>query len=177
MSSPDPVTIFATDTSSTTIKTTTRAAAVMADVFDLQTTEGTITVELFPADAPNHVSDFVKVATSGGYDSAPFYYVAGDGICVGSPSTQNVEQEPNDIAYVRGTVIGLEREDKGPDASAHFYIAFSDALSLDRQKNTVFGRVIAGMDVVDRIANTPVNGKHRPLKSITIIRASPRKHG
>lgn len=166
------VTMFTTDTTSTSA-TTTGAAAVASEVVELETSLGKITIEIFPDAAPNHVSNFLKTARSGGFDGAPIYSIATHGFCAGNVSEEEVQQEPNDIAFVEGTVQGLTP--KGADQGGLFYVAVRDSLSLDRKKNTVFGRVIAGMDIADKIANMPADAQSRPLKPITITRAVVRK--
>jgi cyclophilin family peptidyl-prolyl cis-trans isomerase len=168
-----PVSVFTTDTTSTAA-TTTSAVAVAGEVVDFETSLGKFSIELFPDAAPNHVSSFLRIARSGGFDGTPFYYVSSYGVNAGGVSKADVPKEPNDIAFLKGTVmaVGLLNE---ADRSGNFYIATQDALSLDRKKNTVFGRVIAGMDVVDNIAKMPVDADKHPLKPISITRAVVRK--
>jgi cyclophilin family peptidyl-prolyl cis-trans isomerase len=146
---------------------------VTKDVFDLQTTDGTITIELFPGDAPNHVKDFVKSVNSGGFDGASFYFVSDGAVAAGNERNVDVQQEPNRLASMRGMVTGCYRAN-GTDGSG--YINFPRLSAASRLPlRTVFGRVIAGMDVVDRIAQSPVDANKRPLKPITITHAVERK--
>jgi cyclophilin family peptidyl-prolyl cis-trans isomerase len=166
------VTMF---TSTSTSATTTGAVAVASEVVDLETSLGKITIELFPGVAPNHVNSFLRIARSGGFDGASVYYVATYFFAAGIASKEQMQQELNDVAFVKGTVMGITVPSGGDDRSGIFYVAVSDVLDLDRKKNTVFGRVIAGIDVADKIAKMPADAEKRPLTSIIITRAVVRK--
>lgn len=141
-------------------------------VVDLETTRGTITIELLPELAPHHVRNFLQVAHSGGFDGAPIYLVVDIGFAAGYESSSGLEQEPNDIAFRRGTVLGMSQSPYSlTDSNTQLWITASDALNLDRKRNTAFGRVIAGMDVVDQIISVPVDSNNRPVMPIKITRA------
>lgn len=173
MTSADPAPTFASATDPTA---TSQQPVVAANaVVDLATSRGTITLELFPDAAPNHVKNFFNVVSSGGFDAGSVYWIGPNGICAGPGSAETVEQEPNDLALVRGTLSGIAQSASvAADNSKVFYIALRDALDIDRQKTTVFGRVIGGMDVVDAIAKQPVDSQNKPLTAIVIKRASVR---
>lgn len=118
---------------------------------------GEIRVELFPEDAPKTVASFVALANKGFYDGLTFHRVVpgfvaqggdpkGDG--TGGPG-YTLPAEFNARKHVRGTVA-MARSAAPNSAGSQFYIAFAPAPHLDGQY-TVFGQVVAGMEVVDRI--------------------------
>ncbi len=118
---------------------------------------GEIWIELFPEDAPKTVESFVALARRGFYDGLTFHRVVpgfvvqggdpqGDGS--GGPGYR-LKAEFNQRRHVRGTVAMARAQD--PDsAGSQFYICFGPQPHLDGQY-TVFGQVVEGMDVVDRI--------------------------
>ncbi|HZS34643.1 MAG TPA: peptidylprolyl isomerase [Methylomirabilota bacterium] len=118
---------------------------------------GEIWIELFPEDAPKTVESFVALAARGFYDGLTFHRVVpgfvvqggdpkGDGS--GGPGYR-LKAEFNQRRHVRGTVAMARAQD--PDsAGSQFYICFGPQPHLDGQY-TVFGQVVEGMDVVDRI--------------------------
>ncbi len=123
----------------------------------IRTDKGEILIELFPDDAPDTVANFKKLAASGFYDGLSFHRVIpgfvaqggdpkGDG--TGGPGYR-IRAEFNARRHERGTVAMARAAD--PDsAGSQFYICYGDLPHLDGQY-TVFGKVIEGMDVVDRI--------------------------
>ncbi len=131
----------------------------------LETTEGTIELELFPEVAPKHVENFVMLANDGFYDSVIFHRVI-DGFMIqsGDPtgtgrgnSGRMLQAEFNDSTHRAGT-LAMARSPQGPNtASSQFYICLEPRPELDHQY-TVFGKTIAGMDVVRKIGKTPTSG-------------------
>src|SRR5437879_11274178 len=129
-------------------------------------TGGEIRIELFPADAPRHVDNFVKLASRGFYDGQRFHRVVPNFVVqIGDPKSKTVPLDHPDMGtggpgykipaefnkreFVRG-VVGMAR---GPDpnsAGSQFFIMLGDDASLNG-KYTAFGRVVSGMDVVDGI--------------------------
>ncbi len=141
---------------------------------------GVITLELDGDTAPITVDNFIKLANSGKYDGTIFHRVikgfmiqGGDptGTRYGDPSIKTIKGEfsangvQNSISHKRG-VISMARSNKNNSASSQFFICHEDSTQLDGQY-AAFGHVIAGMDVVDRIAETPVNSLNgdRPYKT------------
>lgn len=118
---------------------------------------GTFTILFDPAVAPNHVANFVALARKGFYDGTTFHRVipgfmaqGGDptGTGTGGPG-YTIKAEFNATKHVRGTVSMARKPD--PDsAGSQFFVCFGDTPNLDNQY-TVFGKVIEGMDVVDKI--------------------------
>ena len=123
----------------------------------LETTQGNITIECRPDVAPNHVSRIVELASEGFYDGCPFHRVidgfmaqTGDPTGTGTGgSGQKLEAEFNEESHVRG-VCSMARAQDPNSADSQFFICFDDASFLDRQY-TVWGRVIDGMENVDKI--------------------------
>jgi dolichyl-diphosphooligosaccharide--protein glycosyltransferase len=132
----------------------------------LDTTQGPITIEFFPQVAPNHVSNFEKLAESGFYNGTIFHrIVKGFVIQGGDPNTKNstdmaawgtgdpgyrIDAEFSNIPHERG-IVSMARSSDPNSAGSQFFIVLNDSKFLDNQY-TVFGRVVNGMDAVDKIA-------------------------
>ena len=137
----------------------------------LDTSEGKITIELLSKEAPLSVANFIEYAKSGFYNGTVFHRVINNFMIQGGGFTQTFVQKsvrapvPNEafngLKNDRGTVA-MARTGDPHSATAQFFIntVNNDPLNF-RDKSTqgwgytVFGRVISGMDVVDRIQNTP----------------------
>ncbi|MHB8070659.1 MAG: peptidylprolyl isomerase [Candidatus Cryosericum sp.] len=150
----------------------------------LETSMGAIKLELDGDKAPRTVTQFLKNVNAGKYDGLTFHRIMkGFMIQGGDPNGDGtgggtVAFEKTDISHVRGA-ISMASSAAGVSQSAmQFFVMQGDATSLDGQY-AAFGRVIAGMDVVDKIANVPVGPnplkpteQSSPLTKITIIRAT-----
>ena len=140
----------------------------------MRTTEGVIVFELFDEDAPKTVENFRKLAADGFYDGLTFHRVIKDfmiqggcpeGTGTGGPGYQ-FEDEINEHKIVRGA---LAMANSGPDTNgSQFFIVTKDEAPWLDGKHTVFGEVTGGMDVVDRIEDTPTAGADRPVSPIRI---------
>lgn len=139
----------------------------------LQTKLGKIVIKFFPEKAPNHVKNFQALVKSGFYNGTKFHRaVPGFMIQGGDPNTKKgdksiwgqgghevngkevtVNAEFNDIHHARG-IVSMARSQDPNSASSQFFICVADAGFLDG-KYTVFGEVIEGMDVVDKIVGAP----------------------
>lgn len=133
---------------------------------ELDTTQGPITIEFFPQVAPSHVSNFEKLAESGFYNGTIFHrIVKGFVIQGGDPNTKNstdmaawgtgdpgyrIDAEFSNIPHERG-IVSMARSSDPNSAGSQFFIVLNDSKFLDNQY-TVFGRVVKGMDAVDKIA-------------------------
>ena len=116
-------------------------------------------IQLRPDLAPNHVARIQTLVRQGFYNGLPFHRVipgfmaqGGDpkGTGEGGSSLPDLKAEFTDMPFLRGTVAAARSQ--SPDsANSQFFIMFIPNLSLDHDY-TVFGRVISGMDAVDRIA-------------------------
>lgn len=147
----------------------------------IETSMGEIAVELFEDLAPGHVRNFLRLADAGVYDGVAVHRVArGFVLQTGflatrtEPLTERQERfvrrlapEFNETRHTRG-VVSMARGDEPDSASTSFFIVTSDAGALDGQY-TAFGRVVSGLDVVDRIENVEVDGE-TPLTRIEVYR-------
>ena len=124
----------------------------------IETTKGTVAIQMRPDLAPNHVAHIKKLAREGFYDGVVFHRVidgfmaqTGDptGTGMGGSKYPNLKQEFNAQPHVRGTA-SMARAQNPDSANSQFFICIGDARFLDR-KYTVWGQVIEGMDNVDKI--------------------------
>ena len=131
---------------------------------------GDVKIELFPDVAPNHVERIKTLADSGQYDNVVFHRVI-DGFMAqtgdvqfgnsssdkfdlrragtGSSNLPDLKQEFSDIPHEKGT-LSMARSSDPNSANSQFFICFESSQHLDRNY-TVFGKVIEGMEHVDRI--------------------------
>ena len=132
-------------------------AAKAEDTIVIETTRGPVTVELRPDLAPKHVARIKELARQGFYDGVVFHRVI-DGFMAqtGDPtgtgrggSGQKLGAEFSKELHKRGTV-SMARARSSDSADSQFFICFGDATFLDGQY-TVWGRVIEGMENVDRL--------------------------
>jgi cyclophilin family peptidyl-prolyl cis-trans isomerase len=142
----------------------------------IQTDKGTIVFETYDADAPNTVKNFITLANKGFYNGLIFHRViegfmiqGGDptGTGMGGPGYKFADElnpaTPSFKAgYVRGTVA---MANSGPDTNGSQFFIMQKDNSLPNAY-TIFGKVISGMDVVDAIAGTPVDGSDKPTTPI-----------
>jgi cyclophilin family peptidyl-prolyl cis-trans isomerase len=124
----------------------------------IETTKGRVVIELLPDLAPEHVERIKKLAREGFYDGIPFHRViegfmaqtgCPKGTGTGGSSYPNLKAEFSKEPHVRG-VCSMARAQSPDSANSQFFICFDDATFLDR-KYTVWGRVIEGMENVDKI--------------------------
>ena len=140
----------------------------------LNTSEGAVELEFFDAEAPNTVANFTKLAGEGFYDGGTFHRVIPDfmiqagcprGDGTGGPG-YTFEDEFNDHPVSRGA---LAMANSGPNTNgSQFFIVTAEACPWLNGLHTVFGRVTAGMDVVDAIGNAQTDPHDRPLDEIRI---------
>jgi peptidylprolyl isomerase len=124
----------------------------------IETTKGPVVIELRPDLAPKHVERIKTLAREGFYNGIPFHRViegfmaqtgCPKGIGTGGSSYPNLPAEFNAEPHVRG-VCSMARSSSPDSANSQFFICFDDATFLDK-KYTVWGRVIEGMENVDKI--------------------------
>jgi cyclophilin family peptidyl-prolyl cis-trans isomerase len=147
----------------------------------LTTSEGRIVVKFFPQKAPRHVKNFIDLAKKNFYDGTKFHRVIpGFMIQGGDPNTKgsdketwgqggpgyNVKAEFNDIPHTRG-ILSMARTGDPDGAGSQFFIMHDRYPSLDGQYS-VFGQVIEGMDVVDKIVTTATEEQNRPIKDMVL---------
>ena len=121
----------------------------------IKTNKGDIGVQLFVADAPNTVNNFVFLAQEGFFRDLPFYYVAaGSFAASGDPAGNGkggpgyeLPNEPNSRALTAGVLGMFEGEAEGTRAGSRFFIVL-DASRLDSTNFWPFGEVKSGMDIL-----------------------------
>ena len=148
----------------------------------LETSLGSITFELFPHRAPNHVRQFLRMAAAGVFDGTSFHRVVPGFVIQGGYVTtrkeplderqqsyvRTLEPEFNATKHERGT-LSMARGAELASATSSFFIVLAPAESLDG-KYTAFGRVVSGMDVVEKIEGVPREGE-APTTRIDVTRA------
>jgi len=158
----------------------------------ISTSMGDITVELFKDRAPVSVENFLRYVTEGFYPGTIFhrvvkgFVVQGGGYLPGmveKPTHDPIQNEAtNGLKNVRGT-LAMARTQTLRSATSQFYINVSNNSALDHRGYTpsdfgyaVFGRVLSGMDVIDKIAATPTGtkGDHEdvPVTPVVINKVS-----
>jgi len=146
------------------------SSLVLADPrVTLETNYGNIVLELDAKKAPGTVANFLQYAREGFYDGTIFHRVIGDFMIQGGGFTEDFNQKPtrppianeaiNGLKNNRGS-IAMARTSDPQSATAQFFINVKDNPSLDYPGRdgfgyAVFGTVVEGMDVVDRIRQAP----------------------
>ncbi len=125
----------------------------------LELKDGPVTIELLPDVAPKHVERIKTLVGQGFYNGTPFHRViegfmaqGGDptGTGTGGSKLPDLPAEfTNKYRFIRG-ICGMARSQSPNSANSQFFIMFAPAPSLDGQY-TIWGRVVAGMDAVDKI--------------------------
>jgi cyclophilin family peptidyl-prolyl cis-trans isomerase len=144
----------------------------------LHTNHGDITPELFGEDAPKTVENFTKLGGDNFYDGVIFHRVIKDFMIQGGDPTGTGRGGPgytfgdeiNDHKIVRGA---LAMANAGPNTNgSQFFIVTTDAAPWLDGKHTVFGCVVDGMDVVDKIEASETDRNDRPREDAVIERVS-----
>lgn len=160
----------------------------------LETTAGTIAIELYEDVMPITAGNFAELVSNGFYDGIKFHRVI-DGFMIqgGDPETKtdNVARygtggpgyeiadefvELDYLSNIRGTI---SMANSGPNTGgSQFFINLVDNVALDFDKqpltsrHPVFGQVVEGMEIVDAIAKTPTNQRDLPLEDVVIVQAT-----
>jgi cyclophilin family peptidyl-prolyl cis-trans isomerase len=140
----------------------------------MNTTAGTIELEMFDDDAPKTVENFRKLSADGFYDGVIFHRVITDfmiqggdpdGTGRGGPG-YTFEDEINHHKIVRGA---LAMANAGPNTNgSQFFIVTAEQATWLDGKHTVFGQVTAGMDAVDAIEQSPTRSGDKPVNPPSI---------
>jgi len=145
----------------------------------IETKFGNIELRFFPNVAPNHVNNFIELANKGFYDGTTFHRVIpGFMIQAGDPNSRDSDKskhgmggpgytlkaEFNEKPHKRGT-LSMARAANPDSAGSQFFICVADSFFLDRQY-TVFGEVVSGMEVADKIVNQPRDKRDNPNERI-----------
>jgi peptidyl-prolyl cis-trans isomerase A (cyclophilin A) len=148
--------------------------AAQAQKVKLATSAGDIVIELDAAKAPKSVENFVAYVKAGHYNGTIFHRVISTFMIQGGGLTADMKDKPtrapipleskNGLSNVRGSVA-MARTNDPNSATAQFFINVKDNANLDAANSrdgngyAVFGKVIAGMDVVDKIRDVPTGNK------------------
>ena len=154
----------------TMVKPVKKATASSSKFITIETSKGKVLIETLPKIAPNHVKRIKDLANSGKYDNVVFHRVI-DGFMaqtgdvkfgnssssdfnlrmagMGGSDLPDLKQEFNNLPHDRGT-LSMARSQDPNSANSQFFICFKPAPFLDNQY-TVFGKVIEGMEYVDKI--------------------------
>lgn len=152
---------------------------------DLKTSAGTIRIELYPAKAPKSVENFLQYVRDGHYNGTIFHRVIPGFMVQGGGMTPNMAQKQtrapipieskNGLKNQVGT-LAMARTSDPNSATSQFFINVSDNGFLDYPGQdghgyTVFGKVVGGMDVVNKIAATPTanQGMHQNVPRTPIV--------
>ena len=151
----------------------------------VNTNLGNIQFELFSDVAPETVRNFIKLAKSGFYDGTLFHRVIPKFMIQGGdPNTKesdkstwgtggpgyNIKAEFNSRSHLRG-IVSMARSSDPDSAGSQFFIVTSDSTFLDREY-TVFGQVVDGMEVADKIVNLPRDGNDCPLQEAKMLQVT-----
>ena len=165
----------------------TGTSALAGEIAVIETTLGNIELEFLEDVAPGHTKNFKDLANKGFYDGTIFHRVIpGFMIQGGDPNSKSedrsshgtggpgytINAEFNDTPHDRG-VLSMARSQDPNSAGSQFYIVVKDSHFLDGQY-TAFGRVISGMDVADKIVDSPRDARDNPndrieMKSVKIV--------
>lgn len=150
----------------------------------MTTSEGPLEIELAADTSPNVVAAFQRMAKEGFYDGLTFHRIVKDfaiqggdpeGNGSGGPDTKTVDQVPEGFRYVRGTVAMAKAGNEEPGtAGSQFFIVPNDS-AADRltPDYAVLGKVITGLDTVDKLNSVPTTGpqggeQSTPVNPVTI---------
>src|SRR5579872_6627084 len=149
----------------------------------IETKQGVMKIQLFDKVAPNHVAQITKLAQSGQYDSTTFHRcIKGFMIQGGDPNSKDndlsndgtggmgdkLKAEFNDVPHVRG-ICSMARTNDPNSATSQFFICDGNASFLDHQY-TVWGQLLSGYDVLDKIENLPRVQGDNPGKAAQMIK-------
>ena len=148
----------------------------------IETSAGTIVMDLLADKAPSHVALFTKTAESGGYDGTTFFRMIKLGIIQGGdPTTKDpnarakygsgglnlLKPEINDEKQTRGAVSATMIPGKADSAGTQFFIAVSDQPGIEG-KYTIFARVVEGMLVAQKISETAVDASGLAVDRVVV---------
>ena len=151
----------------------------------VNTNLGNIEFELLSDIAQETVRNFIKLAKSGFYDGTLFHRVIPKFMIQGGdPNTKksdkstwgiggpgySIKAEFSSRSHLRG-IVSMARSSDPDSAGSQFFIVTSDSTFLDREY-TVFGQVINGMEVADKIVNLPRDGNDCPLQEAKMIQVT-----
>ncbi|MGD9646285.1 MAG: peptidylprolyl isomerase [Pirellulales bacterium] len=165
-------------------------AAEPAPIVVIHTTHGDVAVRLDPQHAPRTVANFLEYVDQGHYDGTIFHQIARDQLVLGGGFTPRLEEKAtqrqpivneatNGLSNRRGTIAMARRLEAPDSATCQFYINLVDNRQLDHRDSSVggfgycvFGEVLSGLEVVERIAREEVtdteNFELLPVRTVLI---------
>jgi peptidyl-prolyl cis-trans isomerase A (cyclophilin A) len=163
------------------------SGAALAQKVKLATSAGDIVVELDAAKAPKSTANFLEYVKAGHYDGTIFHRVIENFMIQGGGMTADMKEKPtrasiplesrNGLTNQRGT-LAMARTSDPNSATSQFFINVkdNDFLNQDKARDgngyAVFGKVVQGMDVVDKIRATPTGPGDVPVQPIVIKKAT-----
>jgi peptidyl-prolyl cis-trans isomerase B (cyclophilin B) len=149
----------------------------------VNTSSGTFIMEFYPDEAPNHVRKFIELARQGFYNGTIFHSMVAHGIVQGGdPETKNpqarakygtggfnmgLKPEFSKIPFTQGTVASTLLPGEPNSAGSEFLLIVTDQPQFTGQF-TAFGRIVEGVEVVDKISSTPVDDKQIAKERVEI---------
>jgi cyclophilin family peptidyl-prolyl cis-trans isomerase len=152
------------------------------------TNQGEIKLELFADEAPAHVENFVKLVKEGFYTGTTFHRVA-KGFVIQGGDPNSKDTDPNNdgtggpgytipaeikLPHKKGSVAAARLSDQmnpqKASSGSQFYICLRDLPQLDKAGYTVFGKVISGMETVEKIGRLKTDQRERPLRRVVMER-------
>ena len=152
------------------------------------TNMGEIEIELNSEDARQHTENFVKLVNEGFYTGTIFHRVVPGAIIQGGDPLSKDTDPSNDgtggpgytleaeikLLHNRGSIasarLGDKMNPKKESSGSQFYICLKDLPQLDKLGYTVFGKVVRGMDTVDKIGSLQIDGRQRPNRRVVMER-------
>ncbi len=170
----------------------TTAASAWAQKVRLATSEGDIVLELDAEKAPKTTANFLQYVRDGHYNGLIFHRVINGFMVQGGGYKPDMTEKPtrkpiplesgNGLSNLRGS-IAMARTNDPNSATAQFFINVADNLRLDKSEGrdgyAVFGKVVDGMEVVDKIKEMPTRGEgmhqNLPVTTVTLRKATVEK--
>jgi len=156
-----------------------KSTDLMSYYATISTKFGKMALEFYPEKAPNHVRNFLKLGSTDFYDGTTFHRVIKDFMIQGGdPNSKDdnpnndgmggpgytIDAEFNDIKHTKG-ILSMARSQNPNSAGSQFFIMHGDSPWLDG-KYTVFGKVVYGLDVIDKIASVETDNRDRPIENV-----------
>lgn len=145
----------------------------------IETTQGTVTIELYDELAPETVANFLKLTNKGFYDGIIFHRVipgfmvqTGDptGTGMGGPGYSFADEFNPALKHDKPGILSMANS--GPNTNgSQFFITVAETPWLDR-RHAVFGEVVEGMDVVKKIVSVPRDANDRPYEDVSMTKVS-----
>lgn len=168
------------------MKVSSKSAKVINPRYEVQTSKGNFQVELYPKKAPKTVKNFVRYVEAGHYANTIFHRVVKDFVIQGGNITPELTKKRtfkpikneanNGLKNDKGT-LAMARLDDPDTAADEFFINVKDNKTLNHTSTKagycVFGKVISGMDVVEKIAKVKINKNEEPVVPVIIQKVVP----